>query len=147
MGECWYSVWTPPPQLPGNSHVCLAHYKRGCLSPPLVFVSLLPLALLSPPLSLPPLCGHGWPLLLYSLPLSAFPCLYYSLNSPPHALNKLYSMLYCVAGPSGWRDSLEWAQRGTPFPHTSPHPIDHILISLYLFIITTLTISVFNTVA
>jgi hypothetical protein len=37
--------------------------------------------------------GHGRPLLLYSLPLSAFLCLYYSLNSPPHALNKLYSIL------------------------------------------------------
>ena len=42
---------------------------------------------------------HGQPLLLYSLPLSAFLCLYYPLNSLPHALNKLYSMH--VAGPSG----------------------------------------------
>jgi hypothetical protein len=38
-------------------------------------------------------CSHGWPLLLYSLLLSAFFCLYYSLNSPFHALNKLYSIL------------------------------------------------------
>ena len=39
--QCWCSVWTPPPQLPGNSQVCsspqlpgtsqvgLSHYKRG----------------------------------------------------------------------------------------------------------------------
>jgi hypothetical protein len=45
----WYSVWTPPPQLPGNSQVCSsiqlpgnsqvrpAHYKKGCLP-----LSLLP---------------------------------------------------------------------------------------------------------
>ena len=38
--------------------------------------------------------GHGRPLLLYSLLLSAFLCLCYSVNSPPHALNKLYSILY-----------------------------------------------------
>ena len=31
--ECWYSVWTPSPQLPGNRQVGLAHYKRGCLPP------------------------------------------------------------------------------------------------------------------
>jgi hypothetical protein len=36
-----------------------------------------------------------------TLLLSAFLCLYYPLNSP-HALNKLYSLLYHpVAGPSG----------------------------------------------
>jgi hypothetical protein len=33
--RCWHSVWIPPPQLPGNSQVGLAHYKRGCLAPPL----------------------------------------------------------------------------------------------------------------
>jgi cytochrome c biogenesis protein ResB len=37
-------------------------------------------------------CGHGQPLLLYFLLLSDFLCLCYSLNSPPHALNKLYSI-------------------------------------------------------
>lgn len=35
----------------------------------------------------------GLPLLLYSLLLSAFLCLYCPLNSPPHALNKFYSIL------------------------------------------------------
>jgi hypothetical protein len=45
--RCWYSVWTLPPQLTGCSHVCsfpqlpgnsqvgLAHYKRGCFTHPL----------------------------------------------------------------------------------------------------------------
>ena len=47
---------------------------------------------------------------------------------PPHALNKLYSMLYCpVAGPSGGRDVSAWAHRGTPSPHS-------IFLLPYLFI-------------
>jgi hypothetical protein len=61
-----------------------------------VLLSCLSLAScpLAPPLSpfpspLSP-CDHGRPLLLCSLLLSAFLFLYYSLNSPPHALNKLY---------------------------------------------------------
>lgn len=37
--------------------------------------------------------SHGLPLLLYSLLLSDFLCRYYSLNYPPHALTKLYSIL------------------------------------------------------
>jgi hypothetical protein len=49
--------------------------------------SLLPLAPLVP---LSP-SGYGQRLLLYSLLLSAFLWLYYSFNSPPHALNKLYA--------------------------------------------------------
>jgi hypothetical protein len=54
-----------------------------------------------------------------SLSLSAFLCLYCPLNSPPHALNKLYSILYHhVANPSGGRDASVWASRGTPLP---PH--------------------------
>ena len=36
----WYSVWTLPPQLPGNSQVGPAHYKRSCLPPPLSLASL-----------------------------------------------------------------------------------------------------------
>ena len=44
--------------------------------------------------------------LYVSLSLSAFLCLYYPLNSPLRALNKLYSTLYGhVAGPSGVRDA------------------------------------------
>jgi hypothetical protein len=100
MGKCWYSVWTPPPQLPGNSQVGLAHYKRGCLTPP-PSLTLLPLLSLSfapcspsIPILFPPPRTHGCSLLLYSLPLSSFLCLYYPLNSPPHALNKLYTTLY-----------------------------------------------------
>ena len=79
--------------------------------------------------------GHGQPLLLYSLLLSAFLCLCYPLNSPPRALNKLYSILYCrMAGPSQGRDALAWAHRSTSSPHTLP---EHILIALSLFMITT----------
>jgi hypothetical protein len=57
---------------------------------------------------------------LYSIsPLSLSLCLYYTLNSPPHALNKLYAILYPhVAGPSGRRDALAWARWDIPFPHT-----------------------------
>jgi hypothetical protein len=103
-------AWSPPPQIPGNSQVCsslqlpgngqvgLAVWK-GLLAPSslsllLLLLSLGPLFPLSPfPSPLSP-CGHSWPLHLYSLLLSAFLCLYYSLNSPPHALNKLCSILY-----------------------------------------------------
>jgi hypothetical protein len=95
--------------------VGLAHYKRGCLAPPLscslVSLPLLPLTCLLPPSlpipSPPPLThptpshGHGWPPCVYSLLLSAFLCLCYSLNSPPHALNKFYSIL-CYTGVWVW---------------------------------------------
>ena len=82
----WYSVWIQPPQLPGNTQVGLVNYKRGCLTPP----PSLTLASLSCPLASPlsefpsPLSprGHGLPLLIYSLQLSAFLCLYYPLSSP-----------------------------------------------------------------
>ena len=98
---CWYCLDfthpTPPqtpgnsqvcssPQLPGNSQVDLAHYKWAACT----LLSLLHLAPLSPfPVPLSP-HGHGQPPLLYSLLLSAFLCLYYSLNSPPHALSRLF---------------------------------------------------------
>ena len=65
---------------------CMSSYS--CFSP-------LPLPpLLSPSLHSLPAFLHVvvQPLLLYSL-LSAFLCFCYSLNSPPHALNKLYSIL------------------------------------------------------
>ena len=60
------------PQLPGNDHVCLTHYKRGCLPAS----HSLALALSSNPfLSLSP-HAHGQPLLFYFstlfLPVSAF---------------------------------------------------------------------------
>lgn len=100
------------------------------------FLATCPLAPLFSPFPYPvSLGGHGWPLLLYSL-LSAFLWLYYSLYSPPHARNKLYSILYCgVAGPSGGGDALAWACGGTPLPHTL---LEHILIALSLYMITTL---------
>ena len=53
-------------------------------------VSLLPSWALPVPLS-PRV--YSQPLLLYSLPLSAFFCHYYPLDSSPLALNKLYSIL------------------------------------------------------
>ena len=43
-----YSVWTLPPQLPGNSQVAPAHYKRSFLPPPSALaLSLILLLLLS----------------------------------------------------------------------------------------------------
>lgn len=73
--------------------VSIKNKPQGSLIQAEVFVSkvlkcsltILPLALLFPlspvPFPLSP-SGHGQPLLLYSLLLSDFLCLYYSLNSP-----------------------------------------------------------------
>jgi hypothetical protein len=102
------------PQLHGNSQVCLTHYKRGCLPPPLWLVPLLFLLQLSshPP---PPTCSWLASTSLFSH--STCLCLYYPLDSLPHALNKLYSILCCpVAGPSGGKDTSAWAHQGTPLP-------------------------------
>ena len=130
------------PQLPGNSQVGLTHYKRGCLPPPpsldlllssfsLPFLgSSLPPSPLSFPLS-PRV--HGQPLLLYSLPLSAFLCLYYPLNSPPYAPNKLYSILYRpVADPS--EEAIPWHGPVETSPFLIPHhtPIEH---TSFLFLV------------
>jgi hypothetical protein len=69
-----------------------------------------------------------------TLLLSAFLCLYYPLNSPPRALNELYSILYhYVAGPSWGTDASVWARRDIPFPHTSPHPYRTYLNNLLPF--------------
>ena len=72
--------------------------------------------------SLPPIlpCVHGQSLFLYSLPLSAFLCFYYPLNSPPHTLNKLYSLLYCLQ-----RHPLP------PYLTTLPQNITHSSLSSY----------------
>lgn len=81
-------VWTPHPQLPGNSQVCsfpqlpgnsqigLAHYKRGHLVPPLSYALTLALLLPLSPNSLPPR-GRGRPtsLLFPSLSFSISPTL------------------------------------------------------------------------
>jgi hypothetical protein len=99
------------------------------LSLPLPF--LLPFSSHSLPYSLS-MCS--WPASTSLLSLSAFLYLYYLLNSPPYALNKLYSILYChVATPSGGRDASAWAGRGTPFPHTSPH-IHRTYPPLFIFL-------------
>ena len=61
-----------------------------------LLLSCLSLPPCAPPLSLPsPLspCDHGQPLCLYFLLLSAFLWLCYPLNSPPHDLHKLHSIL------------------------------------------------------
>jgi hypothetical protein len=90
--------------------------------------------------SLPPLsmCSWPWPTST-SLPLlSAFLCLYYPLNSSPHALTKLYAILYHhVAGPSGGRDAFVWVHWGISFPHASPRPYRIYIISLLHFLIDT----------
>jgi hypothetical protein len=92
------------PHLLGNRQMCQLTIKgTGCPLPP-------------PPRSL----SLSLPLSL-SLSLSLFLSLYYPLNSPPYALNKVYSILYCVASLSGGRDASAWACRGTPFSHTLPH--------------------------
>ena len=129
------------PQLPGNSQVGLTHYKRGCLLSLLaLLVSCFSLALSQLPTTTTTCSWEASSLLLYfstlSLSLSALLCLSYALNFSLHALNKLYSILYRrVAGPSGGRDALAWTYRGTPFSFTQ---IEHILIFIYLIMITTL---------
>ena len=84
------------PQLPDNSQVGLVYYKTGCLPPPLTLLLLLSclLAPCSPslPIPFPHLSTWSWP--ASTSLLSPFLCLYYPLNSPPHTLNKLYSILY-----------------------------------------------------
>jgi flagellar biosynthesis/type III secretory pathway protein FliH len=74
---------------------CLTNKKNNALLTSYALASLMPLdpslPISSPPPTLSPR-GHGQPPLLYYLLLSAFLCLRYPLNSPPHALNKLYSI-------------------------------------------------------
>lgn len=105
--------------------------KRGCLTPPcsptLIFSYSAPsLPVLAPSLSkpIPPPHVLGQPFLFLSLsplllPPHALLCLYYLLNSPFHALKKLYSI------PFLW---LEPQKEGKPLqgpteepPSTSPY--------------------------
>jgi hypothetical protein len=79
--------------------------------------------------------GHGQPLFLYSL-LSALLCLHYSLNSHPHAINRLYSILYYTIS--------VWSLRGKGCLCVGllryvlpPHPDRTYYYTLYLFMITT----------
>jgi hypothetical protein len=86
FGKCLVLAFSlsSTPQLPGNSQVCLTHYKRCCLplfSPFLLLSSLLLLLLPLPslsPFSSSPLSPYfqGWPLLLYSVFLP------FSVSSP-----------------------------------------------------------------
>jgi hypothetical protein len=96
---------------------------------------------LAPSLSpFPSLSPWSWLASTSLLNLSVFLCLCYLLNSPAHALNKLCSILYhCVAGSSGGRYALAWAHWGTSFPHTWPHSHRAYLLSLYLFINTSVS--------
>ena len=123
------------PQLPGNSQVCLTHYKRGC-SPLLSLLLSSPLALAPLP-SIPSLpillplspCAHGWPLLLYSPSLSAILSLYYPLNSPSHASNKLHSVLCCPVAVTSGGTCMDLQKHPLPPHHTAP-PSDTYLASL-----------------
>jgi hypothetical protein len=111
------------PQLPGNSQVGLTYYKRGSFPPPR---SLAPSSRPFPP---PPLSKYSWlassPLLLGFSTLSAFLHLYYPLDSPPHALNKLCSIPSC-----GWslrgRDVSAWPAEALPSPTPHHTSIEHI---------------------
>ena len=92
-------TWQQPSRLLAPSSLSYSCFLLASLLPTLLFPS-----------------PHGQPVLLYSLSPFLYP-----LNSPPHALNKLYSILYlCVADPLGGRDSSSWAMLRYPFPHTSP---------------------------
>jgi hypothetical protein len=89
------------PQLPGNSQVCLTHFKGSCLPP------LLSLAPASCPLS--PFPSHLSPRLMASL--------LYSPPSSPHALNKLFYTIWSCAGTS---EEVGMPQHAPP-PRGSPH--------------------------
>ena len=121
--------------------------QKGLLAPSLLSCSLAFSCSFSA--SLPPLSHSTFPflstcssqpLLLYSiyfslsislyvsLSLSAFLCLYYPLNSPLHALNKLYSILYHhVPQAEGW------TQGGTLFPTPHHTSTKHIPLSLSFY--------------
>jgi hypothetical protein len=137
------------PQLPSNSQMCLTHYKRGCL-PPLLSLALLSscsrsvLSPLTPSLHIPwlastplpsPSLYPPLPFLSFS-PLSLPPSVsIILLTSFPHALNKVYFILYCpVAGPSGGMDiSAMGSQRHPLPPHLTEPPPRHIPSLLIFF--------------
>jgi hypothetical protein len=77
----WHFSLGSAPQLPGNSQVCLTHYKRGCSSHPLslALLLLLPLLTLS---SSPPHPPHYRPLSLHVLIAGLYtPSLPFSLST------------------------------------------------------------------
>jgi hypothetical protein len=118
------------PQFPGNSQVGLTHYEGGSLPPPCLLLSCSPpphplpslhvvMAGLSPPLSLPFFASTS---LLTPLPMPWIDSILY------------YIILWLV--PQGEGMPRHGPAETSPHPHTSPHPIEHIPISLYLFINT-----------
>ena len=141
------------PELLGNIQVGLTYYKQGCLPPPPfldLLLSCFPVATFLPswalPFSLPflipfPLSPHGsgWPLLLYSLPLSSF-------SAPTTLLTPL---------PIPWINSRGWSLRrgrgkGMPWHgpvETSPswlHIHRTYSISFYRFINTSCGVITYN---
>ena len=91
----WYMVWKEVKLCESFLVLCVGvQHRNWNLS--LKLLSPLPL----PPLCLPlpsipfhPLSRRAWPASTYLLSPSVFLFLYYSLNSHPHALNKLYYIL------------------------------------------------------
>jgi hypothetical protein len=117
-------------QLPGNSKVCLTHYKRGYLPPPHSLNFLF-----SYSYTLCPFFPYSFSLISPHVPVqprhlptpttfSVSACS--STLSPLHALDKFYSIL----SPSyGWRRNASVYPTGTP-PSTSPYHTStkHILV-------------------
>jgi hypothetical protein len=121
-------------QLPGNSQVCLTHYKRGIC--PLTLLLSYPLTLCPSSPSHPPppsLSTCSWTISLSLSPsLSTFLWLY-SLNSPSHALNKLSSILHYMASLSG-KEYLSMAHRDIPHFHLTILCVYQTYpVSLFLF--------------
>ena len=119
------------PTLPANSQVCLTHCKRGSLALLLSFwpscsvlSPLFPFFPFPSPLSS---CSHGQLLLLYSL--SAFLCLYYPLNSPPHSLNKMSETIPWYSWSLMGKGCLSMGLQRNPL---SPHPPS--ITSLLIFL-------------
>ena len=115
------------PQLPDNSQVCLAYYKRHCLA---LLTLLRSLFLLSLPR--PHVCrfsGPGFSLLIcLCVSLSSFP------NSSPHALNKFYSILYLLYGLSlRGKGCLSMGPQRYPLPHHHTVLLPNISLKLFLF--------------
>jgi len=112
----------PPLQLPGNSQVCLTHYKRGCLPLLSLLLSCSSLPAVSPlsPVS-SPFFPHAHDCLYFSSTLLLLFLCPTTLSTPLQMpwINSIlyYTLMWLV--PQGGRDVSAWAHWGTPFPHTS----------------------------
>jgi hypothetical protein len=112
------------PLLPGNSQVCLTHYKRSCWTPPCSLALLLSYPL--PPHSLSPSL-HGWPLLLLSL--SAF----FLTPLPIPGINSIldYTILWLV--PQRGKGCLSMGPQRHPLAlHLTTPPPNISLVSFFL---------------